>query len=109
MISISTQARLFLFEGPVNMQKSFEGLSALVEHAFPGELMKGYFIFLNRSRDRMKVLYWDGDGFSIWYKRLEKGSFLRQKKGSAQLQRREFFMLLEGVTPKKIQRRFSLK
>lgn len=109
MITVSTQARLFLFENAVNMQKSFEGLSALVENAFPGELMKGYFVFLNRSRDRMKVLYWDGDGFSIWYKRLEKGSFLRQKKGSISLQRREFFMLLEGVTPKKIQRRFSLE
>ncbi len=109
MISISTQACLFLFESPVNMLKSFEGLSTLVDNAFPGELMRGYFIFLNRTRDRMKVLYWDGDGFSIWYKRLEKGSFLRQKNGSIELQRREFFMLLEGVTPMKFQRRFSLE
>lgn len=109
MISISTQARLFLFEGPVNMNKSFEGLSGIIENAFPGELTKAYFIFLNRSRDRVKVLYWDGDGFAIWYKRLERGSFLRQKKGSISLERREFFMLLEGVIPKKIQPRFCLK
>lgn len=108
MITVSNTARLFLFEAPVNMLKSFEGLSILIESSFPGELMTGYFIFLNRRRDRMKVLYWDGDGFSIWYKRLEKGSFLRQKSSSSQLERREFLMLLEGVTPKKIQRRFSL-
>jgi transposase len=108
MLTISSQARLFLFGSPVNMLKSFEGLSGLVENAFPGDLMKGYFIFINRTRDRMKVLYWDGDGFSIWYKLLEKGSFLRQKEGSISLDRREFFMLLEGVTPKKMQRRFSL-
>ena len=57
----------------------------------------------------MKVLYWDGDGFALWYKRLEKGSFLRQKGDPILMKRREFFMLLEGVTPKKIQRRFSLE
>jgi transposase len=109
MIGISNQTRLFLFGDPVSMLKSFEGLSALVEQAFPGEIMEGYFIFLNRIRDRMKVLYWDGDGFSIWYKRLEKGSFIRQKHGSMSMSRRDFFMLLEGVTPKKMQRRFSFK
>ena len=103
------QARLFLFENPVNMHKSFEGLSGLINQAFPEELTKGYFIFLNRNRDRMKVLYWDGDGFALWYKRLEKGSFLRQKGDPILMKRREFFMLLEGVTPKKIQRRFSLE
>ena len=107
MIAISNTARFFIFTEPTSMHKSFEGLSALIEGAFPDELMKGYFIFLNRQRDRMKVLYWDGDGFSIWYKRLEKGSFLRQKNSSTKLNRREFFMLLEGVTPKKIQARFS--
>jgi transposase len=109
MIAVSNQARLFLFGYPVNMLKSFEGLSALVEKAFPKNLMEGYFIFLNRTRDRMKVLYWDGDGFSIWYKRLEKGSFIRQKHGSMSMSRRDFFMLLEGITPKKVQRRFSFK
>jgi transposase len=109
MLTISSQVRLFLFADPVNMLKSFEGLSALIEKAFPDELMKGYFIFLNKKRDRMKVLYWDGDGFSIWYKRLEKGSFLPQKNGAEMLDRREFLMLLEGVTPKKMQSRFSWK
>lgn len=107
MITFSSQSRLFLFGDPVDMRKSFEGLSALVEHAFPGELMQGYFLFLNRTRDRLKVLYWDGDGFALWYKRLEKGSFLRQRKESALISRRELLLLMEGVTPQKMQRRFS--
>ncbi len=81
------------------MQKSFEGLSGLVEDAFPGKLMKGYFVFLNRSRDRMKVLYWDGDGFSIWYKRLEKGSFLRQKKAQLSCNDVSFSCLWKGLPP----------
>tara|TARA_B100001964_G_C14193490_1_gene582234 strand:- start:918 stop:1247 length:330 start_codon:yes stop_codon:yes gene_type:complete len=108
MMTFSNQSKLFLLEGHVDMRKGFEGLSVLIEETFSGELMKGFFIFLNRRRDRMKVLYWDGDGFVIWYKRLEKGSFLRQKEGSVSLDRREFLMLLEGVTPKKIQQRFSV-
>lgn len=109
MIAIHPGARLFLYGNAVDMRKSFEGLSALVESAFPGELLQGWFIFLNRSRDRTKILYWDEDGFVIWYKRLEKGSFLRSVEGSRTLNRRDFFLLLEGVTPKKMQKRFSVK
>ena len=74
MISLPTQARFFLFGDSVDMRKSFEGLCALVQAAFPGELMQGFFFFLNKGRDRVKVLYWDGDGFAIWYKRLERGN-----------------------------------
>lgn len=109
MIAFSSQTRLFLFGSPVDMRKNFEGLSALVQNAFPGELMHGYFIFLNRVRDRVKIMYWDGDGFALWYKRLERGSFLPHKKGAAVIDRRELLLILEGVTPKKMQRRFSFK
>jgi transposase len=56
----------------------------------------------------MKVLYWDGDGFVIFYKRLEKGSFAVKKDGPPFIPRREFLMLLEGITPKRLQTRFSL-
>ena len=84
------------------MRKSFEGLSTIVEQIFPGELLSGaLFVFLNRGRDHMKVLFWERDGFAIWYKRLEKGSFAA-KAQSETLDRREFLMLLEGIEPKKI-------
>ena len=75
MLTIATHTRLFLYGEPVNMRKSFEGLSAAIETSFPGELFSGaYFIFLNRKKDYMKVFAWDGDGFAIWSKRLEKES-----------------------------------
>jgi transposase len=91
------------------MRKSFEGLSAAVEQMFPGELLSGaFFIFLSRRRDHMKVLYWDGDGFAIFYKRLERGSFFIKRDASSPFMRREFLMLLEGIEPKRLQRRFSL-
>jgi transposase len=80
MLTISANARLFLCQVPMSMRKSFEGLSAVVQQMFPGELLSGaLFIFLSRRRDLMKVLYWDGDGFAIFYKRLEKGSVLDKK------------------------------
>lgn len=109
MLTVPANARLFLCQTPVRMHKSFEGLSAMVEQMFPGELLTGaFFIFLNRRKDHMKVLYWDGDGFIIFYKRLEKGFFIAQKKGGQSMARREFFMLLEGISPKRLQTRFSL-
>ena len=109
MFMVPANARLFLCQTPVRMHRSFEGLSAIVEQMFPGELLSGaFFIFLSRRKDHMKVLYWDGDGFVIFYKRLEKGSFLREKNSSPQMLRREFLMLLEGISPKRLQARFSL-
>ena len=109
MLTVPANARLFLCHVPVRMHKSFEGLSAIVEQMFPGELFSGaFFIFLSRRKDHMKVLYWDGDGFVIFYKRLEKGSFASKKEGPTSMFRREFLMLLEGITPKRLQTRFSL-
>lgn len=108
MISLVGTARVFLYGDPVDMRNGFEGLGAIVEGVFDDDLVSGsYFVFINRLRDRMKVLYWDADGLAIWYKRLEKGSFSPSIKGNQNLDRREFLMLLEGITPKRINRRYK--
>ena len=107
MLTMSSNGRIFLYHQPVSMRKSFEGLSAAVEHLFPGELLSGaYFVFLNRQQDHMKVLYWDGDGLAIWYKRLEQGTFSRNKDSKLSISRQEFLMLLEGIVPKRLQLRY---
>jgi transposase len=109
MLTIPGNARLFLCQHPVNMRKSFEGLSAIVEQLFPEELLSGaLFIFLNRRKDHMKVLFWDKDGLVIWFKRLEKGSFAWKWGSDNVIDRRTFLMLLEGVTPKRLQARYTL-
>ena len=109
MLSISGNARVFVYGEPINMHKSFEGLSALAEQVFEESPTTGaYFVFLNRPCNCMKVLYWDADGLAIWYKRLEKGSFLRQSIKQAKMCRREFLMLLEGVVPKRINQRYNI-
>lgn len=109
MLTIPGNARFFLCQYPVNMRKSFEGLSATVEQLFPKELLSGaLFVFLNRRKDHMKVLFWDNDGLVIWFKRLEKGSFAWNWGSENQVDRRTFLMLLEGVTPKRLQVRYAL-
>lgn len=102
-------ARIFLYDQPVDMRKSFEGLGLLIDRSYPGTLLSGsLFLFLNRTRTLIKVLYWDGDGFAIWYKRLESGTFSGCFRGQTELSRQQFTLLLEGVTPKRLSRRFSL-
>jgi transposase len=109
MLAIPGNARLFVCHLPVSMRKSFEGLSVIVTELFPGELLTGaFFIFLSRRRDHMKVLFWDRDGFVIFYKRLEKGTFSWKWGEIKSLDRRAFLMLLEGVIPKRFNYRFSL-
>jgi transposase len=109
MLAIAGTAKILLCQVPIDLRKGFEGLSSLVESLFDHDLTSGaYFVFLNRQRNRIKVLYWDNDGLAIWNKRLEKGSFPKRKDKKIILERREFFMLLEGITPHKIQKRFRI-
>lgn len=109
MLTVPGNARLFICQQPMTMRKSFEGLSAVIEQLFPGELLSGaFFIFLNRRKDHMKVFFWDGDGFIIYFKRLEKGTFCWRWGDIATLDRRAFLMLLEGITSKRLQPRFFL-
>jgi transposase len=109
MLALAGNARIFLHRAPLDLRKGFEGLCAAVQSVFSEEPTTGaYFVFLNRKRDRMKVLYWDADGLAIWYKRLEKGSFPKRSTNKILLDRRDFFMLLEGVIPKRVQKRYKI-
>ena len=76
MLTLSANLRIYLCTTPTDMRKSFDGLSGLVEAVFEQKLLDGHlFLFLNRRRDRIKLLHWDRDGLVIWYKRLEIGTF----------------------------------
>ena len=82
----------------------------MVEMLFPDQLLTGaYFIFLNKSKNKIKIITWDRDGLLIFYKRLEKGRFAVDTKGRTELTRKEFQMLFEGIKPRSLNRRFSLK
>ena len=71
-----TNMSIYLCAQPVDLRKSFDGLSGLVESVFHRNVLDGHlFLFVNKRRDRIKALWWDHDGLVLWYKRLESGSF----------------------------------
>jgi len=68
--------RVFLCTRPTDMRKGFDGLQGIVREFLGQDPLSGHlFLFLNRRRDRIKLLWWDRDGLVIWYKRLEAGTF----------------------------------
>ena len=76
MLNLAANTRIFLAVEPTDMRKGFDGLFALVESVIQQDPFSGHlFVFRNRRRDRLKILWWDRDGLAIWYKRLEKGGF----------------------------------
>lgn len=103
--------KIFLCREPVDMRKSYDMLSAMVTSRLGEDPLSGsLFVFLNRPRDRIKILYFEGGGYCIWMKRLEAGTFplpqgegRKQKIGSGALS-----MLLDGLKIVKM-KRFSLQ
>src|SRR5262249_24151131 len=98
---LSAAVRVFLCTRPTDMRKSFDGLSGSVQQCFGQDLLTGHlFLFINRRRDRLKILYFDRDGLAIWYKRLEAGTFqLPQSSGAdgVELQPPQLALLLSGI------------
>ena len=76
MLNIPTHTRIYLCTEPTDMRKSFDGLHALAVQVLQKDPLEGHlFVFLNRRRDRVKLLWWDRDGLALFYKRLEGGTF----------------------------------
>ena len=96
--------------GPVDMRKGFDGLYGVVLQSFKKEpLTEDVFIFLNKPRNKIKILHWQGDGFAIFYKRLEKGTYeipLHQVgEKSIILSPQQLQFIMEGIVLKSVQKR----
>lgn len=110
MIARPSSARIFVATQPTDLRKSYNGLAALVEGTFGHELSAGdLFVFINRRATQVRILYWDRDGYCIWMKRLEAGTFRRAvaADGTALLEvdPGELMMVLEGIDAKTIAKR----
>jgi transposase len=77
MIHLTASVRVYLCLRPCDMRRSFDGLHALVRDHLELDAFAGHlYLFANRKKDRLKLLYWDRDGFAIWAKRLEEGNYV---------------------------------
>ena len=108
MLTFTSATKIFAYAPPTDMRKGFRGLSAIVREEFRADPTDGsLFLFVNKRRDRMKAIFWDDDGFVIWYKRLEVGTW--QLPGSAsttlELEAHELAMILRGIDLKSARRR----
>ena len=103
MIHLPASVRVYLCLAACDMRKSFDSLHALVRDYLELDPYAGHlFVFASRRRDRMKILYWDRDGFAIWSKRLEKGTYVLPFAGEEGENRREITVqelgaLLSGI------------
>ncbi len=112
MIYLPAQTRVFLAAGNTDMRKAINGLSLLVEGEMELDPFSGHlFVFCNRSRTIVKVLYWDRNGFCLWQKRLEKQRFqwLKNRAEVLEIQARELGFLLEGLELGSVRPHKSLK
>lgn len=76
MFLLSPQTKVFLAKDATDMRKSFRGLVTVTEAVLEEDPTSGHlFVFVNRRRDMLKILHWDGAGFWIWYRQLERGTF----------------------------------
>ena len=100
MFGLSAAVRVYLAKEPADMRKSFDGLSALASGALGLDPLSGHlFVFVNKRRDRIKILYWDRDGLAVWAKRLERGTYRVPDAAAGRLEMTtaELAALLAGI------------
>jgi transposase len=102
--------RVYLCTSPTDMRRGFDTLAAMVRDHLGQDPLSGHlFLFVGRDKDRIKILYWDADGFALWYKRLEEGTFrlpaARSVGVCVELKASELAMLLAGIDLTSIKRR----
>jgi len=107
MFTLGSTLRFHLYSGPVDMRKSFDGLSGIVQNILGQDVANGdVYVFINKTRNKIKLLHWTGGGFTIYYKRLEEGTFEHPRydieTGSYVLSYSQMVMLTDGISIKNI-------
>jgi transposase len=110
MLAVTSTTRVYLYVNDVDMRRSFDGLMAIVQSEFVKDIRLGdYFMFVNKRRDRVKILWWDRDGLAIFMKRLESGTVQKPRVDantkSMVIDHAQLSMLLTGIDVTNIKRR----
>lgn len=101
MITVPASLTIYLHTKPTDMRKGIEGLSGIVRGEFTGDPLDGsLYLFVNRRGNRMKILHWDGSGFWVYYRVLERGTFEvpRTTERRLQIDATQLAMILGGVS-----------
>jgi transposase len=111
MLSLPPSVRIFVARQPTDMRKAFDGLSAMVTDLIKLDPLSGHlFVFINKRRNRMKVLWWDRGGYWLLYKRLECGTFDVDawdfaSEESIEVRASELMLVLDGIDVRGVRRR----
>lgn len=110
MFTLSSSNKFHLYSEPTDMRKSFDGLSGIIQNTLEIDPCSGdVYIFINKRHDKIKLLHWQGISFTLYYKRLEKGSFEIPSydiaSGSISLTYTQMVMIIDGLSIKNIQKR----
>ena len=100
MLNLPASVRVFVCTHTTDMRRSFDGLVMMAEQVVREDPFSGHlFVFFNRRRDRVKILYWDRSGPAIWYMRLEAGTFRvpQEDCGRVELDAVDLTLILEGI------------
>jgi transposase len=116
MFTLPSAVQVFVCLQPVDLRKSFDSLAFLAEAIIRQDPLSGHlFVFLNRSHNRIKILYWDRSGYCLYYKRLEAGTFLIPSQyntgTSTSMSLAELTLIMEGIdlSGARRRKRFSMK
>ena len=109
MLSISNAQRYFIYSGLTDMRKGFDSLCGLVREEFKMDPLSGdVFIFLSRTKNKIKLLQFQSDGFAVYYKRLEKGTFEIPKFNASStklLSSQQLILIMEGIQLSSVKKR----
>lgn len=111
MLTLPSSVRIYLATAPTDLRKGFDGLAAATHHVIRQDPLSGHlFVFINRRRNRMKILVWQASGYLLLYKRLEQGTFklpLEPIDGqkSVRLEAADLALMLEGIDLRGARRR----
>ena len=98
---VKESRRIYVYRGICDMRRSFDRLARMVDEQIQSDPLSGdVFVFINRGSSRLKALYWDRDGYVLWYKRLEQGQFTLPGGEGIEIDRTAWVHMLEGIEAK---------